>query len=160
MKKRNWVYFAFAVLIVSSCIDEKDTEKEKPVVEIISPLPCDTLYFGELFLFKIKITDNTGLGNISMDIHHNFGHHNHGNHESCNMDEVKEAVDPYTNSWIFSLPSEKKEYVFDTLLNLPDMKNDTVFYDTGDYHFHFYITDNDGYQVFTTMDVKALIKTR
>ena len=143
-------------LTIFGCIEEKDTEIEKPVIELLSPKPCDTLYFGESFRYSAKISDNTGLGNISMDMHNNFGHHNHGAHESCNMDAPKEAVHPYSNSWIFSLPSDKLNYVFDTLISLPDMKNDSTYYDSGDYHFHIYVTDNDGYQVFTTMDVKAL----
>ena len=147
---------AFLILVISGCIEEKDTELEKPKIEILSPLPCDTLYFGKEFLYQVKITDNTGLGNISMDMHNNFGHHNHGDHETCNMDATKDAINPYANSWIFSLPEEKKEYVFDTLLYLPDKKNDTTEYDFGDYHFHIYVTDNDGYQVFTSLDVKIL----
>ena len=152
------IYLIFLIVIFSACIEEKDTEIEQPVVELLSPLPCDTLYFGESFNYTVKITDNTDLENISMDMHNNFGHHNHGAHETCNMDAPKDAVHPYANSWIFSLPEEKKEYVFDTLLSLPAMKNDTTLYDFGDYHFHIYVTDNDGYQVFTSLDVKVLNK--
>lgn len=144
------------MLFMASCIDEKNTEEEQPSIELLSPSPCDTLYFGEEFQYRAKITDNTGLGNISMDMHNNFGHHSHGDHETCSMDEAKDAVNPYTNSWIFTLPSEKKEYILDTTLSLPAMKNDTTLYDHGDYHFHIYVTDNDGYQIFTTLDVKVL----
>ena len=146
------------IVFVSSCIEEKDTETEQPILELLSPMPCDTLMFGDVYNYRVKITDNTGLGNISMDLHHNFGHHNHGAHESCGLDATKNAVNPYSNSWIFSLPEEKKEYVFDTLLTLPAMKNDTTSFDFGDYHFHIYVTDNDGYQVFTTLDLKILNK--
>jgi len=138
------------------CIEQKDTEAERPVVELLSPLPCDTLMFGEDFRYTVRITDNTGLGNISMDMHNNFGHHSHGDHETCIMDPAKDPVDPYTNSWIFSLPEEKLEYVFDTLLHLPALKDENTQWDRGDYHFHIYVTDNDGYQVFTTLDVKVL----
>jgi len=143
-------------IAMSSCVEEKDTEKEKPILELISPNPCDTLYFGEAFHFRVNINDNTGLGNISMDMHNNFGHHSHGLHESCNIDPPKDAVIPFSDSWIFSLPPAQKKYLFDTLLSLPDMKNDSTEYDTGDYHFHIYITDNDGYLSFTSLDVKVL----
>jgi len=156
--KRNIIYLSLIALAFSACIEEKNTETEQPVVELLAPMPCDTLYFGESFHYSVKITDNSGLGNISMDLHNNFGHHNHGSHASCNMDATKDAVNPYANSWLFSLPAEKKEYVFDTLLTLPAMKNDTTQYDFGDYHFHIYVTDNDGYQVFTSLDVKVLSK--
>jgi len=155
---KNAIYILFLVVLVSSCIEETDTEIEQPVIELQSPLPCETLTFGEDFNFRIKITDNTGLGNISMDMHHNFGHHNHGAHESCDMDAVKDAVNPYSNDWIFSLPEGEKEYVFDTMITLPEKKNESTLFDFGDYHFHIYVTDNDGYQVFTTLDVKVVNK--
>jgi hypothetical protein len=90
-----------------------------------------------------------------MDLHNNFGHHSHAAHVACNMDAPKDAVHPYSNNWIFSLPTNKKEYIFDTLIYLPDAKNDSVLFDSGDYHFHIYVTDNDGYQVFTSLNVKV-----
>lgn len=147
----------FAV-VLSSCIEETDTEIEQPVIELLSPRPCDTLRFGDSFNYRVSIIDNTGLGDISMDLHHNFGHHNHGSHESCEMDEIKEAVNPFSGSWIFSLPEEKKEHIFDTMIDLPAMKDENTPFDFGDYHFHIYVTDNDGYQIFTTLDVKILHK--
>ena len=144
------------LFILNGCIEQKDTLTEQPKIELLSPSPCDTLYFGESFHYTARITDNTGLGNISMDVHHNFGHHNHGEHESCPMDAVKDPVDPFAESWIYSLPTEKTEYVFDTIINLPAQKNASTVYDPGDYHFHIYVTDNDGYQSFSTLDVKIL----
>lgn len=155
---KNLIIISLIALLISACIEEKDTELEKPVVELLSPVPCDTLYFGETFHYTVKITDNTGLGNISMDLHNNFGHHNHGSHASCSMDAAKDAVNPYANSWIFTLPESEKEYVIDTLLTLPEKKNDTTFFDFGDYHFHIYVTDNDGYQSFTSLDTKIFNK--
>jgi hypothetical protein len=155
---KNLIIISLLALLISACIEEKDTELEKPVVELLSPVPCDTLYFGETFHYTVKITDNTGLGNISMDLHNNFGHHNHGSHASCSMDAAKDAVNPYANSWIFTLPESEKEYVIDTLLTLPEKKNDTTFFDFGDYHFHIYVTDNDGYQSFTSLDTKIFNK--
>lgn len=154
MKKA--VYLLLLVVFVSSCIKGKDTEEEQPEVELLSPSPCDTLRFGEPFTYRVRITDNTGLGNISMDIHHNFAQHSHGAHESCDYDPPKEAVHPYSNNWIFTLPEDKKEHVFETQIDLEEMKNDSTLFDSGDYHFHIYVTDNDGYQVFTTLDCKVL----
>lgn len=142
----------------SSCIENKDTEEERPQIELISPKACEPIYFGETFEFSVKITDNTGMGNISLDIHNNFGQHNHGSHSSCTYDSPKDAVNPYEESWIYELPTEKKEHVFKVSLDLPAMKDETTRYDEGDYHFHIYVTDNDGYQTFTSLDVKALYK--
>lgn len=157
MNKNLGLCLLVVIYVFAGCIEETDTEAERPKVELLSPAPCDTLLFGSSFTYRVRITDNTGLGNISMDIHNNFGHHSHGAHASCNMDEAKEPVDPYSHTWIFSLPENETEYVFDTIIDLPLMKASTTYYDAGDYHFHFYITDNEGYQTFTTMDVKILI---
>lgn len=154
MKKQYLLLYLFVFAGFPGCIEE--TNNDKPAIEIISPRPCDTLNFGESFLYKVEISDNTGLGNISMDVHHNFGQHNHGAHETCDMDEPKEAVNPYENNWIFSLPAGETNFIFDTLLHIPLSDDETEFYDPGDYHFHIYITDNDGSQTFTTMDVKIL----
>lgn len=157
MKKSTALLLSIC-FIALSCIEKKDTENEKPAIKILSPMPCDTLYYGELIRFRATISDSSGLGNISMDLHNNFGHHSHGVHESCTMDDPKDAINPFANAWIFSLPKDKKSFIFDTTIALPKKKNDSIFYDTGDYHFHIYITDNDGYQSFTSLDVKILVQ--
>lgn len=159
IKQLTRVFYMLTLLVIASaCIEKENTEDEQPIVQLLSPLPCDTVYFGQSFHYTAKIADNTGLGNISMDLHNNFGHHSHGLHATCNMDSAKEAINPYTNSWIFSLPENENEYIFDTLLALPALNNDSAIYDAGDYHFHIYVTDNDGYQVFTSLDIKILNK--
>lgn len=152
MNKKIFVYSIFLFVILIGCIKEKETIIEQPLVEVIAPAPCDTIRFGETFRFLVKVTDNTGLGNIKMDVHNNFGHHLHGDHEICNMDEPKDALNPYFDEWILELPTQNPEYTLDTLLYISDTSN----FDTGDYHFHMYITDNEGYQTYTTVDVKIL----
>lgn len=137
------------IVFASACV--KKDHGDKPVIQLLSPLPCDTLYFGESFTFKVKVSDKDGLGNIKMDIHHNFGHHQHGDHAPCEMDPAKPAVQPFFEEWIFSLPEKEKEHIFETPVSFPDNN-----FDTGDYHFHIYATDNLGYQSFTTLSVKVL----
>lgn len=147
------------VLLFAACAKEEDTEEQQPQVEVLSPLPCDTIYFGEPFSFMLLIEDpsGSGLGNLSFDAHNNFNHHSHGSHVSCPMDEVKEPVNPWEDVWIFSLPDDQEEYLFETEITIPlKDKNDGVF-DPGDYHFHIYVTNNEGYQVFTTLDFKLLM---
>ncbi|MBA7556794.1 hypothetical protein ES705_49513 [subsurface metagenome] len=63
MKKHILFSYILIFLVMAGCIEEKDTETEQPKIELISPMPCDTLYYGESFLYKVKITDNTGMGN-------------------------------------------------------------------------------------------------
>jgi hypothetical protein len=152
MIKKLIVYSVFLFAILIGCVKENEIVTEQPVVELLAPAPCDTLHFGETFRFLVKVSDNTGLGNIKMDVHNNFGQHLHGDHEICNMDEPKDAVNPYFNEWILELPTQNQEYTLDTILFITDTTN----FDTGDYHFHIYITDNEGYQTFTTVDVKIL----
>ncbi|NBC84133.1 MAG: DUF4625 domain-containing protein [Bacteroidetes bacterium] len=143
-------------LMVTGCIEKADSDESKPDIQILSPQPCDTLYFGETFNYQVLIGDESGLGNMVIDIHHNFGHHSHGDHETCNMDPKKDEKDPFTNSWDFALPDDSIQFRLDTLLSFPLQLNDTTLYDTGDYHFHIYVSNNNGYQAFTSLDVKVL----
>ncbi len=143
--------FLCGLLILGSCV--KKDHGDKPVIELISPAPCDTLYFGETFSFKIKVSDKDGLGNVKMDIHHNFGQHQHGDHVPCELDSPKTAINPFFEEWIFELPEKENDYFFETSISFPDNN-----FDTGDYHFHIYVTDNVGYQSFTTLSVKVLKK--
>jgi hypothetical protein len=147
------IFLFMLVLLLFSCAAciKKDNKEDKPVIQLLSPLPCDTLYFGEPFMFQIKVSDKDGLGNLKMDIHNNFGQHQHGDHAPCNMDSAKIPVKPYFEEWIFALPDKEKEYVFETNITFPDEN-----FDKGDYHFHIYVTDNVGYQSFITLSVKVL----
>jgi len=121
------------------------------VIKLLSPVPCDTLYYGETFVFQINVNDADGLGNVKMDLHNNFGHHQHGDHAPCALDEPKTPIKPYFNEWIFSLPDNKNEFTLNEQIFL---SNDN--YDIKDYHFHIYATDKFGYQSFTTLTVKIL----
>ncbi|TCO05415.1 DUF4625 domain-containing protein [Natronoflexus pectinivorans] len=143
------------VLFVSSCVKDSDTEAEAPKVDILLPFACDTVYFGEEFTFRLKLTDKNALGNLSMDVHNNFNHHSHGDNVTCQMDERKEAIHPYSNAWIHSLPKQR-EYIFEKILTFPKETEENNIHDHGDYHFHIYVTNEDGYQVFTTLDIKVL----
>ena len=148
----------FALIVVASCVKDDDREILPPEIEIISPWFCDTIYFDEPVMYRFKITDesNVGLGNFSMDIHNNFNHHSHGSHESCTMDPVRTAVHPYENVWIVNLPDDQSEYLLEMEITMPLMKDDQHEHDQGDYHFHIYITNSEGYQTFTSLDVKLL----
>lgn len=161
MKKITIIIIASLIIALSSCVKENDNQEIFPMVEIISPSPCAILYFDETITYKIRFTDESGsgLGNLAMDIHNNFNHHTHGSHLSCDMDPQKEPVNPYENAWVFSLPSDKSEYIFETEIMIPSKDGDSNIHDHGDYHYHIYVTNNDGYQSFTTLDIKLLHKT-
>lgn len=160
MIQSTLIAIVIAVALMYGCAKDVDTEEVQPKVELLTPSPCDTLYYGEPFVYRIKITDpsGNGLGNLSLDIHNNFNHHSHGSHITCQMDPKKDPVDPYEEAWIFSLPDDKDEYVFEETFTFPEKKDVNTPWDEGDYHFHIYVTNQDGYQTFTTLDVKVLYK--
>lgn len=161
MKNIRFIIAALLLfVIVSSCVKDDDKEVLPPEVEILAPWFCDTIYFGEPVVYRFKITDpsNVGLGNFSMDIHNNFNHHSHGAHESCQMDPKKDPVHPFEEVWIVKLPEDKSEYLLEMEITMPLMKDDEHEHDQGDYHFHIYITNAEGYQTFTSLDIKLLKK--
>ncbi len=148
------------LFVIAGCVDEKDTEELQPVVKLLLPLPCDTIYFDEPFTFMLEIEDpgRSGLGNLSFDAHNNFNHHSHGSHISCPMGEQKDPVNPWSGVWIRNLPSDKTEYVFQKEITIPALDEEDNPHDYGDYHFHIYVTNQDGFQTFTTLDFKVLTR--
>lgn len=158
MNRLSIIIPVLTALLLVGCAEEKDTEELQPLVEVLLPLPCDTIYFDVPFTFMLEIKDpsKSGLGNLSFDAHNNFNHHSHGSHISCPMDDKRDAVNPWENVWINSLPDDKNEYIFETEITIPLMDENNNNYDPGDYHFHIYVTNNEGYQTFTTLDFKLL----
>ncbi len=146
-------------ITAASCVkDNKDEEILPPEIEILAPWYCDTIYFDEEVTYRFRVTDKSGvgLGNFSMDIHNNFNHHSHGSHISCDMDPQKDPVHPFEEVWIESLPDDQSDYLLEMDITIPLMKDDEHEHDQGDYHFHIYITNAEGYQTFTSFDIKLL----
>lgn len=170
MNKKNLKQFSylmtvsiiFALTFLAGCAKEEDTEELQPEIEIISPVVFDTLYFDEPYIYRFKLTNPSGdgLGNLSMDVHHNFNHHAHGDYLPCNMDPKKEPYHPYENVWIFSLPDDQSEYIFETTITIPSKVEgkENAYHDYGDYHYHIYVTNKKGYQTFTALDFKLLYR--
>ncbi len=147
-------------LIFTACAEDEDTVELQPTVELLSPEYCDTIWFDEPFTFNIRVTDpgKEGLGALSFDTHHNFDHHTHGSHLPCDMDPKKDAVRPFEEIWIHDLPDDEIDYVFEKEITIPSAAGEDVYHDHGDYHFHIYVTNSQGYQTFTTMDYKLLYR--
>ena len=147
-------------LIFAACAEDEDTVELQPTVELLAPEHCDTIWFDEPFTFKIHISDpgNNGLGALSFDTHHNFNHHTHGSHLPCDMDPEKDAVRPFEEVWIHDLPDDEIDYVFEQEITIPSAAGEDAYHDYGDYHFHIYVTNSQGYQTFTTLDYKLLYR--
>ena len=143
-----------------ACAEDEDTLELQPIVELLAPEFCDTIWFDEPFTFRIRIIDpgKKGLGTLSFDTHHNFNHHSHGAHTSCEMDPEKDAVHPFEEVWIHNLPDDETEFVFEKEITIPSVAGEGIYHDYGDYHFHIYVTNTGGYQTFTTLDYKLLYR--
>jgi hypothetical protein len=148
---------------LGSCEKEEEIDTEKPVIDLsiqnAFPVNCDTLYFGESFDFKALFSDNVELGSIkafSIDIHNNFDHHSHSTEViECNLDPVKEPVNPYLFIESFDIPSGLSEYNPNLSITLPS-GNGNGAYDDGDYHFFISLTDKEGWSTQKGLSIKIL----
>lgn len=148
---------------IYSCEKEDEIDKEKPVIDLsipnAFPVNCDTLYFGESFNFKVLISDNLELGSISafsIDIHNNFDNHSHSTEvTACNIDPVKEPVNPYLFIKSFDIPSGVSKYETNLEISIPSSDSNGD-YDEGDYHFFISLTDKNGWSTQKGLSVKML----
>ena len=144
---------------IISCENE-DIDKEKPSIDLTIqdafPLNCDTLYFGEAFILKVRFTDNAELGSFSIEIHNNFDHHSHSTEVTeCDLDPIKSPVNPFTTIDDFDIPAGVKEYITDLSITLPSGNEDGL-YDDGEYHFFISLTDKEGWSAQKGLSIKIL----
>ena len=161
MKIKKLVLLLFVLLIAFiACNDDNDVDQEKPVIDIsfagAFPTNCDTLYFGETFVMKMRFSDNVELGSYSIDIHNNFNHHSHSTEVTeCNMDPVKDPINPYVLIDDYSIPEGSTEYETNVSIVVPD-GNGTELYDEGDYHFMIRVTDESGWETLKGLSIKMV----
>lgn len=155
MKMKN--LFSILIIVVaaifSSCGDIVKDE-QVPVIDITAedafPKNCVTVYRGESFDFKIKLTDNIELGSFSVEMHHNFDHHTHSTSPTqCTMDPIKNAVNPLLFITEFPIPEKQKIFIASGTIDVP------ANVDTGDYHFMVRVTDASGWQSFEGISLKV-----
>lgn len=145
------------VLILASCSgdDSANKDEEKPTISINYtegfPQACTQLVKGETYTFKAMVTDNLALAAYSLDIHHNFDHHTHDDQEeTCDLGDVKEAVNPFIYIENFTIEEGLTSYEINISLTIPDD------IDTGDYHCAYSVTDLTGWQARTSIDIKII----
>ncbi len=144
------------LLLLVAC--ENNIDKQKPSIDITItgafPVNCDTIYFGEQVHFRTLFTDNIELGSFSIDIHNNFDHHSHSTEVSeCNLNPVKEPVNPFVFIEDYDIPEGMDEYRADIVLTIPSGNTDGLF-DDGDYHFFISLTDKDGWSTQKGLSIK------
>lgn len=154
MKKQLTGLCLILMVGISAC--KKDNQEaidtEYPVINVTGttafPKQCSTVKRGEKFLFRAQLSDNSKLGSVSVDIHHNFDHHTHSTEvESCAMDAIKTPVKPFLFIQSYSIP-ESKSYEVKQEITVPSD------IDAGDYHFMIRLTDKEGWQTIKGLSIK------
>jgi Domain of unknown function (DUF4625) len=146
-------------LSFGSC-ERNAIDKEKPVIDLNQPdaypVNCDTIYFGETFVFHVTFTDNRELGSYSIDIHHNFDHHSHSTEVTeCSLNPVKDPVNPLIFIEDYNIPENLTEYETNLSISIPSGNNSGLF-DEGDYHFFISLTDGEGWSLQKGLSIKML----
>jgi hypothetical protein len=145
------------LIIASFSACKKDNQEtidtEYPVIDVTAttafPKQCSTVKRGEKFTFRAQLSDNSQLGSVSLDIHHNFDHHTHSTEvESCNMDPKKTPVKPFLMIQSYSIPTGSKAYEVQQEITVPSD------IDPGDYHFMIRLTDREGWQTIKGLSIK------
>lgn len=141
------ILFAFA-----ACKDDvKDDVVPKIDISAADAFPqnCVTVYRGESFQFKIRLTDNVELGSFSVEMHNNFDHHTHSTSSvECTLDPIKKAVNPFLFITEYPIPEHQREYTATGTIDIP------AGVDIGDYHFMIRVTDAAGWQTFEGISLK------
>ena len=155
MKKAFLYVSMLSVLCFSACKKdgEKEIDTEYPTIDVTTanafPKQCATVSRGETFTFRALLNDNTALGSMSIDIHHNFDHHTHSTEvESCSMDPIKVPVKPFLLIKSFPIPAAQKSYLMEQQITIP------TDIDPGDYHFMIRLTDKEGWQTIKGLSIK------
>lgn len=148
------------LFLVVACSDDNEVDTAKPAIDIsftgAFPANCDTIYFGEAFVMKMKFSDNVELGAYSINIHNNFDHHSHSTEiTACNPDADKDPVNPYVSIDDYSIPEGSKEYETNLTITIPE-NDGTEWYDDGDYHFFISLTDKEGWSSQKGLNIKML----
>ncbi len=151
---------AVFILFFVACSDDNEVDQEKPVINIsfveAFPIQCDTLFFGESFVLKMKFSDNQELGAFSIDIHHNFDHHSHSTEiGECSPHPDKVPVNPYLFINDYPIPEGLTEYDTNLTISIPD-GNGMELYEEGDYHFMIKLTDETGWETLKGLSIKMV----
>ena len=125
---KKLVYISAALLFMSSCSSDDDgtTDTTKPVISISEPEMEEHFQQGSEIHFEGKITDETALSQMRIDVHLGDGHDHDG---KANLEEWD-----HEQTWDIS----GKEYDFHEDIAIPADA------DTGMYHFIVYALDKAG----------------
>jgi hypothetical protein len=157
MRKQLYYTLLPALFVAASCKKESTAKIDTvyPVINISGsnafPIQCSTVKRGEKFSFRAELNDNSALGSVSVDIHHNFDHHTHSTElTSCSMEAVKVPVKPFLLIQSYPIPSGLSRFEVIQEIAVPSD------IDTGDYHFMIRLTDKEGWQTIKGLSIKII----
>lgn len=157
MKKKLIGCCMVFLAMISACKKDNNEaiDTEYPEINVTAanafPKQCSTIKRGEKFMFRAQLSDNTQLGSVSVDIHHNFDHHTHSTEvESCSMDPKKTPVKPFLLIQAYPIPAGLKTYEVQQEITVPSD------IDAGDYHFMIRVTDKEGWQTIKGLSIKIV----
>jgi hypothetical protein len=157
MKKYLLHFSVIALLLTAACKKESavDIDTEYPVINIESanafPKQCSTVKRGEKFIFRAQLSDNTTLGSVSIDIHHNFDHHTHSTElATCDMEAIKTPVTPFLLIQSYPIAAGLGSFEVAQEISVPTNV------DPGDYHFMIRLTDKEGWQTIKGLSIKII----
>lgn len=141
--------------LMNSCStgDDHAIDTEKPIVDISYgqgfPKACERLERGKTYTFRAQLSDNDALASYSLDIHHNFDHHTHDDQGAqCELDAVKSAINPMILMENRPVEGGPRSFEIEISVAIP------LDVDPGDYHCAFSVTDRNGWQGRTSVDIK------
>ena len=151
-------YYRLAMLLLvvgfTSCQSKEDEiDTQPPVIDMAFadafPQQCEVLQRGETYSIVALFTDNSRLGSYSLDIHHNFDHHTHDDQGTqCELDAVKSAINPMILMENRPVEGGPRSFEIEISVAIP------LVVDPGDYHCAFSVTDRNGWQGRTSVDIK------
>ena len=156
------LYLAFVLLLIYAGCSPVEIDDQKPIIDLsldaAFPVSCDTIFLGESFAWRVRFTDNVELGSYSLEIHHNFDHHAHSTEVAmCELDPVKEPVNPFHTIMDFDIPAGSREYIVNESIQIP-LSDANGEFDPGDYHFFISLTDREGWSAQKGLNIKILNK--
>lgn len=154
VKARKALLVVAGLLVLNACGDtvkDDETPRIDITIENAFPVNCASVYRGESFEYRFRLTDNIALGSYSIELHHNFDHHTHSTSPvQCAKEPVKAAVNPLVYIDQFSIEAQKKEFIATGEIFIP------ANVDTGDYHLMIRVTDASGWQNFEGISLKVV----
>lgn len=138
---KSLVLSAGMLILLNSCSEEKLSDTEKPLINLLEPEENATLRIGNEVHFEMELIDNEALGSYKVEIHPNFDDHGHGS-----VSRTATSVDfSFNRSW--KLDPQKNMLIHHHEIIIPE---DTT---EGRYHLMVFCTDQAGNEAYIARNI-------